>query len=383
MRGLHAPIPKRTPMPRQKLALRLTVTAAAVAVFPLLELGLRCGGFSYPPADQPMSIWNPVEDRAMRFGGGMFKTAPRELWVPRPGARIVWGDGEVINDAGYRGPLRRLEHPRDVLRIVVLGESATFGYGVGYDETFCGRLEEILRQQGRRVEVIDAAVVGYTIVQGLERYRAFARAYDPDIVIEAFGEVNEHIMAWGPSDLQKVEMPLLDGGPWTEIVKLIRHNVRAVQLVAKISDRMNSARLLERDLEFRKLHYESELQEHMGEIDWKGQRRVPLDDFEKTLLTLRDELRADEATLVVLSMPRRRGAEAKSPVLATYTERLTEIARREGLAFADGWGAFRRAEENGVKEDDLFHDFWHPKPAGHKLLAESLAERIGEITPAR
>jgi lysophospholipase L1-like esterase len=370
-------------MPRQKLALRLTVTAAAVAVFPLLELGLRCGSFWYPPTDQPMSIWNPTEDRAMRFGGGMFMTAPRALWVPRPGARIVWGDGERVNEAGYRGPLRPPEHASDVLRIVVLGESAAFGYGVGYEETFCGRLEEILRQQGREVEVIDAAVVGYTIVQGLERYRAFAKAYDPDIVVEAFGEVNEHFMSWGPPDVQKVEMPLLEGGRWTEIVKMIRRNVRSVQLVAKISDQMNSARALERDLEFRKLRYEMELQEHIGEVDWKGQRRVPLDDFEKTLMTLRDEVRADDAILVVLSMPRRRETEAKSPVLATYTERIAEIARREGIAFADGWGAFRKAEESGAKEEDLFRDLWHPKAVGHRLLAEVLAGRIAEITAAR
>jgi lysophospholipase L1-like esterase len=370
-------------MPRQKLALRLAVTAAVVALFPLLELGLRCGGFLYAPLDQPMSIWNPAEDRAMRFGGGMFMTAPREMWVPRPGARIVWGENERINAAGYRGPLRPLEHAKDVLRIVVLGESATFGYGVGYDESFCGRLEKILRQRGRPTEVIDAAVVGYTIVQGLERYRAFARAYDPDIVIEAFGEVNEHFMAWGPPDVQKVEMPLLEGGRWAEIVKMIRHDVRSVHLVAKISDQLNSARALERDLEFRKLRYEIELQEHMGEVDWKGQRRVPLDDFERTLLTLRDEVRADDAALVVLSMPRRPDAEAKSPVLASYTERIAGIAGREGIAFADGWGAFRKAEEAGVKEDDLFHDFWHPKPAGHELLAEVLAELISEITATR
>src|SRR5262245_2356932 len=99
-------------MARDKLRFRLAVTLAALAVFPLLAMGLLLADFEYAAADEPLAIWNPIEDRTMRFGGGMFTIAPRQLWAPRPGAHIVWGDGERINEGGYRGPFRPAgEHP--------------------------------------------------------------------------------------------------------------------------------------------------------------------------------------------------------------------------------------------------------------------------------
>lgn len=363
-------------MARSPIAFRLAVTATTLAAFPLLEIGLRCGGFSYPPADQPLSIWNPAEDRAMRFGSGMFMTAPRQMWVPRPGAGIVWGDDERINAAGYRGPLRRTERQGGILRIVVLGESCTFGYGVGYPDTFSAQLEEMLRSRGREAEVIDAGVVGYTVRQGLERYRAFARDHRPDVVVAAFGEVNEHFMAEGSPDVQKIETPLQLGGPWIEAVRFARLRLRTVHLVAKLLDQMKSDGALERDLQFRKSRYEHELREHMGEIDWKGQRRVSLDDFEQSLLTLAREVKADGAAFVMLSMPRRREALEKSPVLELYTRLIAETARREGIPLADGCEAFQNAEDGGIGEDELFGDLWHYARPGHRVLAEALAGPI-------
>jgi hypothetical protein len=117
----------------------------------------------------------------------------------------------------------------------------------------------------------------------------------------------------------------------------------------------------------------------MGEIDWKGQRRVSLDDFEQTLLTLAREVKADGAGFVMLSMPRRREALEKAPVLELYTRSIAEIARRERIPLADGCEAFRKAEEGGEGEDDLFHDVWHYARPGHRLLAEALVGPIEEL----
>lgn len=371
------------PMARSKLRFRLAVTVATLAVFPLLEIGLRLAGFLYAPADQPLSIWNPVEDRAMRFGSGMFTTAPRELWVPRPGAKVVWGDGERINEAGYRGPLRCAGEHEGIVRVLVLGESCAFGYGIPYADTFSNRLEEILRAHGRSVEVLDTGVVGYTVRQGLERYRAMGRLYRPDFVVAAFGEVNEHYPAGGPSDVEKIEMPLEVGDAWGEVVKLFRREVRVAHLFASLADGMNAQASLERSLKFRELHHEQSLREHMGEIDWKGRRRVSLQDFEAANLALAHEVRADRGRLVLLSEPRRRAAEAIAPVLPLYTRAIEEIALREGLILADGYRAFAEAQAKGVEESDLYRDNWHLSPAGHAEIARTLAEKIEPLLDPR
>ncbi len=368
---------------REKLRFRLAVTLAVLAVFPLLEMGLRLARFQYIAADEPLGIWNPREDRAMRFGSGMFTTAPRELWVPRPGARVAWGEDERINEAGYRGvALEPGEHP-GVLRVLVLGESCTFGYGVPNAETYSSRLETILREHGRRVEVLNAGVIGYTVRQGLERYRAMGRDYRPDFVVSAFGEVNEHFDANGPPDVRKIELPLEPRSTWSDAVRFVRMNVRIAHLLASFADCMSEERRHERDLEFRRQSYEHALREHMGEVDWTGQRRVPLEDFEAATLALANEVRADAGKFLALSLPRRREAEENAPVLPLYTQRLEALAARESLALADAYHAFRDAEAQGVAESGLFLDAWHLSARGHELVASTLAQRIESILDPR
>ena len=370
-------------MARNKIRFRLAMTLAALAVFPMLEIGLRLTGFDYPPTDEPLSIWNPIEDRTMRFGGGMFTTAARQMWVPRPGAEVVWGDGEEINACGYRGPLRPAGAHPGVPRILVLGESCTFGYGVPYADTFSSQLEELLRERGRNVEVLNAGVIGYTVRQGVERYRAMGRSYQPDFVVAAFGEVNEHFNAGGPADVAKIELPLEEGNAWTEIVKLVRREVRVAHLLASLVDGMNAETSIERDLKFRQRSRDNSLRDGMGQIDWIGQRRVPLDDFDKALVALSSAVRADGARPVILSLPRRRAAEADSPVLPLYTRTIEDVTKREGLLLADGYGAFRTAEERGLTEDDLFRDAWHLTAKGHAELARILADRIEPLLDSR
>ena len=370
-------------MTRDKLRFRLAVTLATLAVFPLLEMGLRLANFEYAAPSEPLAIWNPREDRAMRFGRGMFTTAPRQLWVPRPGARVAWGEGERINAGGFRGPLREPgEHP-GVLRVLVLGESCTFGYGVPYAETFSSRLEEILRERGRKIEVLNGGVIGHTVRQGLERYRAMGRDYRPDFVVAAFGEVNEHFTAGGPADVVKIELPLEPTSPWIDAVRFVRANVRIAHLVASLADGLSEERRRERDLEFERLSHEQSLREHMGEIEWKGQRRVPLEDFDAAMVALANDVRGDSGKFLALSLPRRRDAEENAPVLPLYTRRLEALAARENLALADGYRAFRDAEAKGVPESELFRDTWHLTARGHELIASTLAARIESMLDPR
>ena len=68
-------------------------------------------------------------------------------WVGRPGAAAAMGGGRVtLNRLGYRG--RELPRRRGdgAVRVVVLGDSIAFGYGVSDEQTFT----HILDARGRR-----------------------------------------------------------------------------------------------------------------------------------------------------------------------------------------------------------------------------------------
>ena len=194
--------------PQATLSRKLAISLLAfLSLTALGEIVLSVVGFSHLPALLPLIVWNAEEDRGLRGGQGMFMEDRAQLWVPSPGARLPYGsDGtEEINAAGYRGPLRTERPAAGVLRIVALGDSSTFGMGVPYADTWCAQLEASMRQDGQSVEVLDLGVIGFTVEQGLERFEALATRLHPDVVIAAFGAVNDHFPALSLADRPKID----------------------------------------------------------------------------------------------------------------------------------------------------------------------------------
>jgi GDSL-like lipase/acylhydrolase family protein len=104
----------------------------------------------------------------------------------RPGAQGRFlGQPVAINSLGMRDGERTLERRPGTFRIVGLGDSHMFGWGVRGDETFPALLEKSLAQHfaGRSFEVWNLAVPGYNSVQEVETFATKARAIGPDLVI--------------------------------------------------------------------------------------------------------------------------------------------------------------------------------------------------------
>ena len=91
-----------------------------------------------------------------------------------------------INSHGTRGPEFQTEKPPSTLRIVSLGDSRTFGWGLSDAETYSQRLEKSLQPVlagGRQVEVINAGVNAWSFPQMFVYFRETVVKYHPDIVI--------------------------------------------------------------------------------------------------------------------------------------------------------------------------------------------------------
>lgn len=93
-----------------------------------------------------------------------------------------------INTHGTRGRDFAVPKPPQTLRIVSLGDSKTFGWGLTEAETYSGRLEKMLQQHlgtNRQVEVINAGVNAWSYYQLFAYFRDYALGYQPDIVLVA------------------------------------------------------------------------------------------------------------------------------------------------------------------------------------------------------
>lgn len=110
-------------------------------------------------------------------------------WVPRAGYRLQLGsDPETtINAAGYRGREVPLARTPGRTRVLMLGDSLAFGYGVGDEETSARQLE----LQEPRLELVNLAVQGYGTDQALLRFEREGLAFHPDAAILNFCLAND------------------------------------------------------------------------------------------------------------------------------------------------------------------------------------------------
>jgi hypothetical protein len=111
---------------------------------------------------------------------------PRILYELRPDLEVVFlGEWVHTSRDGIRAPAPDVEKPPGTVRIVGIGDSVMFGWGVPYDRSYLPELEARLRAAapGRRWEVVNLAVPGYNTVMEVETLRTKGLRWAPDVVI--------------------------------------------------------------------------------------------------------------------------------------------------------------------------------------------------------
>lgn len=121
-------------------------------------------------------------------------------------ATIALGAGEyrvTLNSRGERGPERALEKRPGVKRVLVLGDSTAWGWGVDDAQTWTRLVE---RELGSAVELVNLAVPGYGTDQELWVLEREAPRHQPDLVLLGF--VHNDTLYNGKSDMQGMGKPM-------------------------------------------------------------------------------------------------------------------------------------------------------------------------------
>jgi len=90
------------------------------------------------------------------------------------------------NSKGLRDGEFSYEKPPGKLRILMLGDSLTVGWGAKFEETFPKRIERLYADRGIPVQVINTGVGNYNTIQEVEYYITEGYKYGPDIVVLNF-----------------------------------------------------------------------------------------------------------------------------------------------------------------------------------------------------
>ena len=114
-----------------------------------------------------------------------------DVWAVNPFNEIEvakqWKFHITTNSQGFRTQEFSPKQP-STLRIVTIGDSSTFGWGVDDDYTYQALLETRLRRAGGpQVEVYNLGIPGATSRHGLAMLKHYALDLEPDVLIIGFG----------------------------------------------------------------------------------------------------------------------------------------------------------------------------------------------------
>ena len=104
--------------------------------------------------------------------------------IPNRSAHLM-GVNVVINSHGHRNKETTINKPPQTTRLVMLGDSLTFGWGVPLENTVSERLETLLNEgsHDKRFEVINAGIGNTNTEMQVARFLADEAKFSPDIVI--------------------------------------------------------------------------------------------------------------------------------------------------------------------------------------------------------
>jgi lysophospholipase L1-like esterase len=124
--------------------------------------------------------------------------------APNRQARLMGVDFRT-NSQGLRDREFSFDRVPGKLRIVMLGDSLTVGWGVPLEETFAKRIERMYAESGIDAEVINLGVGNYNTVQEVQAFLTKGYRYRPDVVVLNYfvNDAEPVVPASAPSTLMR------------------------------------------------------------------------------------------------------------------------------------------------------------------------------------
>lgn len=313
-------------------------------------------------------------------------------WVNKPGEwRQEFNLGEPIpvsiSNQGLRDRTYQMPKPKNTRRILVLGDSFTWGWGVKVEDTFAKVLEKQLGRELPEIEVINAGVTGYGTDQELLWLEKIGYKFEPDIVI-VFFFVND-LMDNSNSISYQIPKPIFvndNGG-------LRLTNTPTPRLVEELTDppmALTSPAFLTHSSSFRILLTRAQSQSEaarwldrsgLASLETLEQIDPKIPWFEQTNLLFKkiaDRCKKLNAPLLIVLAPDSRSIGQPLDQTSPYFHLLGRLKehRLEHLELNQVF------TDHGLTQADLcLHNIdaklnLHYSPAGHKIVAEAIHQIV-------
>jgi lysophospholipase L1-like esterase len=371
-----------SPVAKSKLRSKLFLAGGALLVVPFLLLCAEGATRLFAPRLDPLAVFVTSPQLRTDTQGettqGIFEFDPLLTWRLRASLRDVWWDFTPVktNTAGLR--MDREIGPKKGIRVVCLGDSVTFGYRVplaeergnpaafdASEKAYPALLEELLKARfpGKDIEVLPLACPGYTSSQGFAWLRRDLDALQPDLVTACFG--------W--NDARAAGLPDRLTFPQSTAQVTARRIMARSQLLLHLAKSAQSGRA--RELMPDSDEPRSSVQEYVE--NFRQMRSAAQDRhawFGIILPVYRDPNTAGDYP----EGKGQAGDPAEAERIKDYRDQLRSAAKQHEIPHLL---VPELTEAGWPKNAELFGERIHPNAAGHRLLAERLAEfLVPELT---
>jgi lysophospholipase L1-like esterase len=315
------------------------------------------------------------------------------------------------NRYGLRGPDPVIPPPPETVRILVMGDSYTFGFPVEDQETFAKRMESLLKAQGYPVEIVNGGASGYSTTLHYISLRDQFLSFQPDLVILWFDLSDVQEDAWYQKNLIYDETgrivrcdPRYVNGRYdwwglatrhsalakyinTKILRTV-HKIQTLGLKAYLAAKLRGERSKVAIARLKAAQQSDDLAAYdtflMVRESSTPERMAPYWSLtERHLLLIRDLLAEREIPLLLGLYPYgmlagpdqwgdgrvywgfEKGRTYEAPAAHAL---FADFSKRSGVPLLNMFEPFRQA----AKTETLFYNWdGHFTPAGHRVLAEA------------
>jgi len=292
----------------------------------------------------------------------------------------------AINSHGLRDDEITIPKPKKSLRILVLGDSIAYGICVKKEIIFPQLLENMLPKPGS-VEVINAAVPGYTAYNELQYYLTKGWQFEADIVLVAFcmNDVANPRLHWVQTKKEIINIP-------KEAIPNIDYDQKNILPLIK---KRKIESMLYKTIKWKINYLFPPKNKHNPDIKSKFPTYITGEDSlsikvlleptspESRWLTaiyskLNQAVKNHGATLVITFFPLAYQLDQNYPF---YPQKLlTEYCQQNNIQHLDLLPAFKkhRQEDLFLLQNGEWYDIWHLTEYGHEISAQEIAKYLKE-----
>jgi lysophospholipase L1-like esterase len=310
---------------------------------------------------------------------------PGAVWRFRhPEYRVEYAiNGEGFRDAKVR-PARK---PPGITRVLLLGDSFTFGYGVNYEQAWPVLAEQKLERQGLKVDLVKAGVEGGDTRSELILMRRLIERYQVDAVVVGF-LIN---------DLYS-NVPYTPGSEAKAPPQKLDEVQRSVFRLSRLASNFHLLTLARRAAIANDAVY---IALYLAAPNRGEYLRIPLSPTPRRQLGITDTLLTQMAAfchsvgkpLVVFSMPQQfqvmyaRKGRSDGIDVGYYDRHFGQLAEARGFEWVPGLDPLVLAE-NARGQDMFYRLDGHFTPAGNAAAAEVFIDKViprilARTTPGR